>query len=55
MPAQRDHSPEEIEQKRQAQPEYVPFLTRQELEKLERQLIPLLNTIRRLLGKGPLS
>jgi hypothetical protein len=32
-----------------------PPLTRAELEKLERQLIPLLNTIRKLLGKEPLS
>lgn len=36
-------------------PETLLTLTREELEKLERQLIPLLNTIRKLLGKGPVA
>lgn len=29
------------------------ILSREDLEKLERQLIPVLNTVRRLLGKPP--
>lgn len=38
-----------------SQGEIRPFdLDKEGLEKLERQLIPLLNTIRRLLGKPPL-